>query len=102
MNLSQREKMLAAGVGLILFLFIGNYIWGSISKGFADKKDEKDRLTQQKSDQSLQITAGSVAKSKLNRLVGQSLPSNEVKARAQYLEWLINLAEECELIDPQI
>jgi hypothetical protein len=32
--------------------------------------------------------------------VSQSLPSNEEKARAQYLEWLINLADECELIDP--
>lgn len=100
MNLSQREKLLAAGVGLILFLFIGNYIWGSISKGFSDKKDEIERLTQQKSDQGLQITAGAVAKAKLNRLVGQSLPSNEESARAQYLEWLINLADECELIDP--
>jgi len=57
-------------------------------------------LTQQRDDQKLQITAGSIAKSKLNRLVSQSLPSNEEKARAQYLEWLIDLAEECELIDP--
>ncbi|MFY7892302.1 MAG: hypothetical protein ACOVOJ_06415 [Pirellula sp.] len=100
MNLSQREKILAAGVGLILLLFIGNYIWGTISKGFSDKADEITRLTQQRDDQKLQITAGSIAKSKLNRLVSQSLPSNEEKARAQYLEWLINLAEECELIDP--
>ena len=100
MNLSQREKILAAGVGLILLLFIGNYIWGTISKGFSDKADEIRRLTQQRDDQKLQITAGSIAKSKLNRLVSQSLPSNEEKARAQYLEWLINLADECELIDP--
>jgi hypothetical protein len=99
-NLSQREKILAAGVGLILLLFIGNYIWGTISKGFSDKADEITRLTQQRDDQKLQITAGSIAKSKLNRLVSQSLPSNEEKARAQYLEWLINLADECELIDP--
>jgi len=99
-NLSQREKILAAGVGLILLLFIGNYIWGTISKGFSDKSDEITRLTQQRDDQKLQITAGSIAKSKLNRLVSQSLPSNEEKARAQYLEWLIDLAEECELIDP--
>ncbi|MFN5102452.1 MAG: hypothetical protein ACK5GJ_06620 [Planctomycetota bacterium] len=100
MNLSQREKILAAGVGLILLLFIGNYIWGTISKGFSDKADEITRLTQQRDDQKLQITAGSIAKSKLNRLVSQSLPSNEEKARAQYLEWLIDLADECELIDP--
>jgi len=99
-NLSQREKILAAGVGLILLLFIGNYIWGTISKGFSDKADEITRLTQQRDDQKLQITAGSIAKSKLNRLVSQSLPSNEEKARAQYLEWLIDLADECELIDP--
>ena len=79
MNLSQREKILAAGVGLILLLFIGNYIWGTISKGFSDKADEITRLTQQRDDQKLQITAGSIAKSKLNRLVSQSLPSTKRK-----------------------
>lgn len=100
MNLSQREKILAAGVGLVLLLFVGNYFWESIRKGFETKQNEILNLTKQRDDQKLQITAGAIAKSKLNRLVSQSLPSNEEKARAQYLEWLINLADECKLIDP--
>jgi len=100
MNLSQRERILAAGVGLVLFLFVGNYFWESIRGGFDTKENEILNLTKQRDDQKYQITEGTIAKSKLNRLVSQSLPSNEEKARAQYLEWLINLADECELIDP--
>lgn len=100
MNLSPREKILAGGVGLVLFLFVGNYFWESIRSGFDAKENEILNLTKQRDNQKLQITEGTIAKSKLNRLVSQSLPSNEEKARAQYLEWLINLADECELIDP--
>lgn len=100
MNLSQRERILAGGVGLVLLLFVGNYFWESIRKGFDSKNNEILNLTKQRDDQKLQVTAGAIAKSKLNRLVSQSLPSNEEKARAQYLEWLIKLADECELIDP--
>jgi hypothetical protein len=99
-NLSQRERILAGGVGLVLLLFVGNYFWESIRKGFDSKNNEILNLTKQRDDQKLQVTAGAIAKAKLNRLVSQSLPSNEEKARAQYLEWLINLADECELIDP--
>lgn len=99
MNLSNREKILAAGVGLVILLFVGNYFWESIRKGFDTKQNQILSLEQQRNDQKLQITAGAIAKAKLNRLVPQSLPSNEEKARAQYLEWLINLADECELVD---
>jgi len=99
-NLSKREKLLAAGVGLIFFLFLGNYIWESIRSGIDTKENLKLNLSKQRDEQKLQLTAGAIAKSKLNRLVSQSLPSNEEKARAQYLEWLINLADQCNLTDP--
>ncbi|MCY2999791.1 MAG: hypothetical protein NT168_16965 [Planctomycetota bacterium] len=100
MNLSKREQLLAAGVGLIFFLFLGNYIWESIRSGIDTKENLKLNLSKQRDEQKLQLTAGAIAKSKLNRLVSQSLPSNEEKARAQYLEWLINLADQCNLSDP--
>ena len=86
MNLSKREKLLAAGVGLVFFLFLGNYIWESIRSGIDTKENLKLNLSKQRDEQKLQLTAGAIAKSKLNRLVSQSLPSNEEKARAQYLE----------------
>jgi hypothetical protein len=100
MNLSKREKILALLVGGVVLLFVGNYFFQTIVAGFDSKQSQIIALQKQKDDQLLQITAGSIAKAKLNRLVTQSLPSNEEKARAKYYEWLIGLAEECGLIDP--
>jgi hypothetical protein len=100
MNLSKREKILALIVGGVLLLFVGNYFLQSIQAGFETKHNQIQSLQNQKNEQSLQVTAGAIAKGKMNRLVSQSLPSNEEKARAQYLEWLIDLAEECQLTDP--
>lgn len=100
MNLSKREKILALLVGGVVLLIVGNYFFQSITAGFEAKQNQIIALQKQKDDQLLQITAGSIAKAKLNRLVTQSLPSNEEKARARYLEWLIDLADECGLIDP--
>jgi hypothetical protein len=101
MNLSKREKLLGGAVALILLLFVGNYLWESIKKGFVDKQDKIASLQQNRDNLNLQVTAGSVAKAKLNRLVAQSLPSNEQEASAQYMQWLIDLAEESGLADAQ-
>ncbi len=101
MNLSQREKLLAGGVSLVILLFVGNYMWESMRKAFDTKLDKITSLQQTKNDQALQITAGAIAKAKLNRVVPQSLPSNEERARAEYMKWLIELGDEVGLIDPQ-
>jgi hypothetical protein len=57
-NLSKREKLLAAGVGLIFFLFLGNYIWESIRSGIDTKENLKLNLSKQRDEQKLQLTAG--------------------------------------------
>lgn len=101
MNLSQREKILAGAVGLVIVLFVGNYFWSSIQQGFDAKQATIDSLRKEKEDKSLQITAGTIAKAKLNRLLPRSLPSNEERAQAEYMAWLIKIAEEVGLTDPQ-
>lgn len=101
MNLSQREKLLAGAVGLVALLFLGNYLWESIRKGFEDKTDKIANLQKQRDELNLQVTAGSIAKAKLNRLVPQSLPNNPQQAPAQYMEWLIDATEASGLIDAQ-
>jgi hypothetical protein len=101
MNLSQREKLLAGAVGLVALLFVGNYLWESVRKGFDDKTDKIASLQQQRDDLNLQVTAGTIAKAKLNRLVPQSLPNNPQQAPAQYMEWLIDATEASGLLDAQ-
>jgi hypothetical protein len=44
MNLSQREKILAAGVGLVVLLFVGRYFSTTILKGFDAKSEKKASL----------------------------------------------------------
>jgi hypothetical protein len=100
MNLSNREKLLGGGVALVILLFVGNYLWESIRKGFDTKLDTIARLQKDRDEQNLQITAGAVAKAKLNRLVSQSLPSVEERARAEYMKWLIDVADDAGLVDP--
>jgi len=101
MNLSQREKILAAGVGLVVLLFVGRYFSTTILKGFDAKNEKKASLAKTQEEQNLKMIEGTIAKVKLNRVAAQSLPSNEEKARAEYMRWLIDLADEAGLQDPQ-
>ncbi|MBU6237662.1 MAG: hypothetical protein KGQ51_07520, partial [Planctomycetes bacterium] len=61
MNLNQREKILAAAVGLVVLLFVGNYFVNSIRKGFELKQTKLASLQKEKDDKALQIVAGTIA-----------------------------------------
>lgn len=100
MAMNQREKYLAMGVGLVASLFVGQYVVNSVQKGYADKLQKIDELNKKKQDQDLQITAGVIASQKLVAVVGRSLPKLEEKARADYMEWLIDLGESANLREP--
>lgn len=100
MAMNSREKMLAAGVGIIATLFIGRTFFAGIQSGFEKKTKLIESLEKKKSDQDLQITAGTVANKKLRSLVSKSLPRIEETARADYQKWLIVLGEESQLTAP--
>ncbi len=100
MAMNSREKLLAAGVGVIATLFVGNSVVSSIRSGFDKKKDLVQSLEKKKSDQELQMTAGKVASLKLNKVVAKSLPRNEELAIGDYQKWLIELGEEAKLAAP--
>lgn len=100
MAMNQREKYLAVGVGAVLALFIGQSVLSSIQGGFDKKKETIDSLEKKKTEQELQQTAGLVANDKLNAVVVRSLPKSEEKARADYMEFLIELGDEAKLSEP--
>jgi hypothetical protein len=99
MAMSQREKLLAGGVAAVVSLFVGQAVVSSIQSGFEQKKQTIDGLLTKKKDQDLQMTAGLVASQKLNIVAAKSLSKSEEKARADYLEWLIELADEAKLLE---
>jgi hypothetical protein len=98
--MNQREKFLAAGVGAVVLLFVGQSFISSIQSGLNAKKQKIEDLTKTKQNQQLEMTAGLVASQKLNIVAERSLPRSEEKARADYMEWLIELAETTNLEDP--
>ena len=100
MAMNSREKILAAGVGVIATLFVGRSFVSSIQDGFEKKTQLIESLEKKKSDQEFQITAGNVASKKLNSLVNKSLPRIEETARADYQRWLITLGDESQLKTP--
>jgi len=100
MAMNNREKLLTAGVGVVIMLFVGRSVVGNIQNGFTQKKQKVDTLTKTKNDQALQVTAGLIAGQKLNLVSSRSLSKSEEKARADYMQWLISLGEEAKLEEP--
>lgn len=100
MAMNQREKYLALGVGLVASLFVGQYVVNSVQKGYSDKLQKIEDLNKKRQDQDLQMTAGLIASQKLNAVVNRSLPKLEEKARADYMAWLIDLADDANLREP--
>ena len=82
MAMNSREKLLAAGVGLVGTLFVGSSIVSTVLSGLEQKKELIASLEKKKLDQELELTAGDVARLKLNKLVTKSLPRSEEIATA--------------------
>jgi hypothetical protein len=98
--MNQREKLLAAGVGVVGVLFVGQWVWSSIQSGFDAKKAQIETLTKKKGDQDLEIQKGLVATQRINKVTPRSASKSRELARAEYDRWLIELATKVRLIDP--
>ena len=100
MAMSKREKLLAAGVGAVVLLFVGQSIVSSFQDALTKKKEKLEGLVKKKQDQDLLVTSGIIANQKINIVAPRSLPRNVEKARADYMEWLIALGDEAQLNEP--
>ncbi|MCF7963103.1 MAG: Ig domain-containing protein [Pirellula sp.] len=100
MAMNKREKLLAAGVGAVVLLFVGQSIVSSFQDALTKKKEKLEGLVKKKQDQDLLVTSGIIANQKINIVAPRSLPRNVEKARADYMEWLIALGDEARLDEP--
>lgn len=100
MSMSQRERVLALGVGVVASLFAGQVIWSSIEGGFQEKRNQIAALKKQKEDQGLQLLQGSESSKKINKILPRSASTKEEIARATYQSWLIYLAKQINLNEP--
>ena len=97
--MTQREKILAAGVAGVVLLFAGQMVWSNIQAGFAAKEGTIEALKKKKSDQDLASKQGIVSTQRLSKVQPRSASKKEEFARATYQRWLIELADQVELED---
>ena len=86
MAMNSREKLLAAGVGVIATLFVGQSVVSSIQGGFDKKKQLIESLEKKKGEQGLQVTSGVVASQKLNKVVPECSECRTRRSLGDFIE----------------
>ena len=92
--MSQRERILAVVVGVMLLLVpvIGGFSW--VTSRVRAKRDQADALKKSIFNKELTIVKGQRASERILRYESQSLPPDRELARGQYQSWLFDLAED--------
>lgn len=92
--MTQRERLLAIAVGVIVLLVGGQYLFSSLSTTLQKKQDAVDSAAAELSSQELVVKKGQKAAEKINALVPKSLPKDPELLADQYRDWLYELASE--------
>ncbi len=99
MAMTQRERYLAMGVGVVVGLFGVQYVVNSIRNSLQQKQDLVDAARAESDDMNRIATSGTIAARKLDQLRVKSLPTNPEALVAQYKSWLTRCAEEAGITD---
>lgn len=93
MAMTQRERYLAIGVGVVVGLFGVQYTVSSL-RGHLDAKQQKIRAAESRSEElTRKTTDGMIAAKKISELTAKSLPTNREKLIVQYSDWLIKTGQ---------
>jgi hypothetical protein len=102
MALTQRERYLAMGVGLVVGLFGAQYAVSTLSGQLQAKQALVDAARKKSDDINRIVTSGKLAANKIEKLSPKSLPTQQEQLVAQYRNWLTNIAEQSGMSDIQI
>ncbi|MCA9134371.1 MAG: hypothetical protein KDA45_14480 [Planctomycetales bacterium] len=97
MAMTQREKYLALGVGVVVGLFAVQYAFQSVRGKLQAKQALVEAARSEHDDITRVLTAGEIAANKLKQLVPKSLPTQTETLVAQYKEWLTQAAQQAGL-----
>lgn len=86
--MTQREKVLAAAIGLLLVGWVAFRAIGSYRDGYDRRVAELQQLEVDLADEQFEAHKARAALRRLERFKGQSLPSDPDIARSEYAEWL--------------
>lgn len=92
MAMTQRERYLAMGVGVVVCLFGANYAFTTVRETISGKQDLIDLARKESDDIRRVATSGALAARKLEQLKIKSLPTSQETLVAQYTGWLTRAA----------
>lgn len=100
--MNQREKFLAAVIGVIALLFVGRYFWMGAQETIDTKTNQVTQLKNKLEDQELAILAGQKAQKKINLVTPRAAAKESERAKAQYEKWLIQLTNDAKIKNPSL
>jgi hypothetical protein len=86
--MSQREKLLAAGVLALFLIWGGGKLWGRYNESLASGRTALIAAQSRLDDAKLALERGRLAVKQLEAWQGQSLPADRDVAQTLYREWL--------------
>lgn len=100
--MNPREKRLALAVGSIGLLAMCFYAWTTVDEMYIERQEQIQTLEARKQDQVDTSRRASRAAKTMAALVDRSLPSDRVKARSMYEQWLLTLIEKHQFQQPSV
>ncbi|MCA9126412.1 MAG: hypothetical protein KDB22_04975 [Planctomycetales bacterium] len=94
MAMTQRERYLAIGVGVIAGIFGVQYAFNSLRAKLDAKYRQIEVAEKKQTDIMRELNDGFIAKKRLRALAEKSLPNKIEAANAQYSDWLTTISRE--------
>lgn len=92
--MTQRERYLAIGVGVVVAILTANVGFKKITGTLAMKETRLENAQKELSELNSTIDSGMRAATRIQRLEKRALPSQEEEADAQYTSWLYALSKD--------
>ncbi len=100
--MNQREKTLAALVGLLVVSLVGYFVWSATQKSLNQRRSAITNLRNQLDQQDRTLRKASRATAQLQALEQQSLPKDRETANSLYQQWLLDLVDRLGFTDPSV
>ena len=100
--MTRREKMLAAGVGLLALVFAGLWVVDLISGALEARSDQILQLEEEIRQKEVTKVKGNRAAERLAVYETRALPGDRERARSMYQSWLLQAVEDAELEDIKV
>lgn len=100
--MTQRERVLAIGVGGLLCLVVVNWLFGKYRTAVNTRETQKDNLISEIETIEATKLEGEYARLQMDEYYKRSLPGNKEVARSLYQQWLISIANQNGLGNPDL